>query len=63
MEGDVGTLEPFEIAARRDVRIQGAAQLDDVVIGAALRRKPGDADFEQRPRLLEMFGAAGLRQE
>src|SRR6266567_3869354 len=63
VEGDVGTLEPFKIASRGDVRVQGAAQLRDVVISAALRRKSGNADFEQRPRLLEMFGPAWLRQE
>src|SRR5258708_7882990 len=48
-EGDVGTLEPFEIASRRDVRIQGAAQLNDVVIGAPLRPKPGAADPRRAP--------------
>ncbi len=63
MEGDVSTLESFEIASRGDVRIQGAAQLGDVVIGAALSGKSGNTDFEQRPRLLEMFGPAWLRQE
>ncbi len=63
VEGDIGTLEAFEIASRGDVRIQGAAQLGYVVISAALRRKSGNADLEQRPRLLEMFGSAWLRQE